>query len=54
MRLLKYIHWNGDPEIIELHLQNCIVYDYTALNALNNIAEKYRKKDNMLIRDIVY
>ena len=43
--LPSIFNWNADPLIVEVHLQNCIVYDYTALNALNNVAEKYRKKD---------
>jgi len=43
--LPSIFNWNADPMMVEVHLQNCIVYDYTALNALNNVAEKYRKKD---------
>merc|ERR1712087_655900 len=47
-RLPSIFNWNGDPDIVEVHLQNCRVYDYTALNQLNHIAEKYRKKDKRI------
>ena len=48
-RLPSIFNWNGDPKFVEVHLQNCTVYDYTALNALNNVAEKYKKKDKEII-----
>eukprot|EP01084_Bolivina_argentea_P300414 518013_1 len=47
-KLASIFNWNGDPSIIEVHLQNCIVYDYTALNALNDIAEKYKKQQKQI------
>jgi len=47
-RLPSIFNWNGDPDNVEVHLQNCRVYDYTALNQLNHIAEKYRKKDKQI------
>lgn len=32
-----------DPEEIEIHLRDAQIYDYSAINALNCIAEKYKK-----------
>jgi len=43
-QLPSIFNWNGDPNIVEVHLQNCTVHDFTAINALNNVAEKYKKK----------
>merc|ERR1719486_1814321 len=43
-RLPSMFNWNTDPDVVEIHLQNCNVYDYTAMNQLNNIAAKYRDK----------
>jgi len=48
-RLPSIFNWNGDPDFVEVHLQNCTVYDYTALNSLNNVAEKYKKKDKQIV-----
>ena len=47
-RLSSIFNWNGDPDSVEVHLQNCTVYDFTAMNQLNKIAEKYRKKDKQI------
>ena len=32
-----------DPDEIEIHLRDAQIYDYSAINALNCIAEKYKK-----------
>merc|ERR1712087_492482 len=34
----------SDPDEIEIHLRDAQIYDYSAINALNAIAEKYRKE----------
>eukprot|EP00484_Ammonia_sp_Unknown_P001372 CAMPEP_0197021692 /NCGR_PEP_ID=MMETSP1384-20130603/2630_1 /TAXON_ID=29189 /ORGANISM="Ammonia sp." /LENGTH=788 /DNA_ID=CAMNT_0042449581 /DNA_START=23 /DNA_END=2389 /DNA_ORIENTATION=- len=47
-QLPSIFNWNGDPEVVEVQLQNCTIYDYTALNALNNVAEKYKKKEKQI------
>merc|ERR1711951_48363 len=47
-RLPSIFNWNTDPDSIEIHLQNCSVYDYTAMNQLNNIAAKYKAKGKVV------
>ena len=34
-RLPSIFNWNTDPDVVEIHLQNCNVYDYTAMNQLS-------------------
>eukprot|EP01083_Nonionella_stella_P069051 183803_1 len=35
----------SDPNDIEIHLRDAQIYDYSAINALNIIAEKYKKRN---------
>jgi len=43
-RLPSIFNWNADPDVIEIHLQNCTVHDWTAVNQLNDIAAKYKNE----------
>jgi len=41
--LSHYFSPETDPNVIEIHLKDSNIYDYSAMQALNSIAEKYKK-----------
>eukprot|EP00483_Globobulimina_turgida_P011348 UN11370 len=40
--LLDYFTPEMDPDVIEIHLRDSYIYDFSAMNALNAIGEEYK------------
>lgn len=43
--ICKQFDFNDDPENIEIHLNDASLFDYSAMQAINFIGEKYKKID---------